>query len=68
MQQVVGSVLLWARTLWVYQREAAHLREVADNIVERGSMCNGSEDAMPISGVRFELPSHLGGVQYAARW
>eukprot|EP00892_Ulva_mutabilis_P001053 jgi/Ulvmu1/10949/UM007_0128.1 len=68
---VLGSMLLWARTLWVYRREAAHLRDVADNIVERGSVCNSSNDTI-VSGIRFELPHHLGSpqhvTQHAARW
>lgn len=68
MQQVVASLLLWVRTLWVYRREADHLRDVADGIVEHGSICDSSDGAAPASGVRFELPHQLAGTHYAVRW
>lgn len=65
---MVASMLLWARTLWLYRREAVHLREVADHIVERGSTCNSSGGGTAINGVRFEIPHQLGSPQPMPRW
>lgn len=57
MQQVFAAMLLWLRTRWVYVREAAHLKEVAENLVEATS-----EPPSPVASydaLRSAFPAHL---------
>ena len=44
VQQVFAALALYLRTKWIYEREAAHLREVHD-IVEEGSSVGVSENS-----------------------
>ena len=37
MQQLLAAIVLWLRTRWLYDREAAHLQEVAETIIEDSS-------------------------------
>jgi hypothetical protein len=43
VQQTFAAVALWLRTAWVYVREAEHLKELDENIVEEGSSCHDFE-------------------------
>jgi hypothetical protein len=53
MQQVLAALVLWLRTKWVYLREAQHLKEVAEQIVEESS------DASSIFGANSQIASML---------
>jgi hypothetical protein len=37
MQQMLAATVLWLRTKWIYEREAKHLREVGQDIMEENS-------------------------------